>query len=227
MRDRLRLHRGVHHHTLQILGLERARLVRHRQALLDQRHQLLLTQALTPARYRGAVERQLVAEAQLAAEVLVIRILDPARAQHLVGQVVHVLQDEEAGHQPRRQAGLAGSRLAHRAEATIEKAPIDLTRQAHQRMPHVDDLIERRPQQVLLAIVSRSSHLTPPRPPPVRKGIESRTAKNRNPKTQESELRCPLSCKIDYSFPPTYPLIPAAPAFFTGDGLVRVIDQQV
>src|SRR5436305_4607235 len=61
--------------------------------------------------------------------------------------------------------GWPGSRLAHRAEATIEKAPIDLTRQAHQRMPHVDDLIERRPQQVLLAIVSRSSHLTPPSTP--------------------------------------------------------------
>src|SRR5260221_8689365 len=36
-------------------------------------------------------------EGLLAAEELVIRVLDPARAQHFVGQVVHVVQDEEAG----------------------------------------------------------------------------------------------------------------------------------
>ena len=87
MRDRLGLHRGVHHHPLQVLGLDRAGLVRHRQALLEQGHELLLAQALAPARQRRAVEGQLVAEALLAAEVLVIGVLDPARAQHLVRQV--------------------------------------------------------------------------------------------------------------------------------------------
>ena len=63
MGDRLGLHRGVHGHALQILGLERAGLVRHRQALLEQRRELLLAQALAPAGQRGAVEGQLVAEA--------------------------------------------------------------------------------------------------------------------------------------------------------------------
>ncbi len=135
--------------------------MRHRQALLDQCHELFLAQALTPARYRGAVEGQLVAEAQLAAEVLVVRVLDPARAQHLVREVVHVLQDEEAGHQSRRQARLARTGLADRAEASIEKAPVDLARQPHQRVAQVNDLIERRSEQILLAVVSRSAHASP------------------------------------------------------------------
>jgi hypothetical protein len=87
MRDRLGLYRGVDRDALQILGLERAGLMRHRQALLDQGHELFLAQALAPARQRRAVEGQFVAEALLAAEVLVIRVLHPARAQHLVRQV--------------------------------------------------------------------------------------------------------------------------------------------
>jgi hypothetical protein len=53
-------------------------------------------------RQRGSIERQPVTEAQFAAEELVIRVLQPARAQDLVGQVVHVLQDEQPGHQSRR-----------------------------------------------------------------------------------------------------------------------------
>jgi hypothetical protein len=46
MRNRLRLHRGVDHDPFEIAGCQRSRLVPHRQALLDQRHQLLLAQPL-------------------------------------------------------------------------------------------------------------------------------------------------------------------------------------
>jgi hypothetical protein len=71
---------------------------------------------------------------------------------------VHVLQDEQPGHQPGRQARLARARQAHRAEPAIEKVPVDLARQQHQRMLQVDDLIQRRLQQVLLALIPWSSH---------------------------------------------------------------------
>jgi hypothetical protein len=50
MGDRFRLYRGVDHDPFEISGGQRPGLVRHRQALLDQRHQLLLTQALAPMR---------------------------------------------------------------------------------------------------------------------------------------------------------------------------------
>ena len=146
MRDRFRLHRRIDHDAFQVLDRDRARLVRNREAFLEQRHQLRLAEPLPPARQGRAVERQLVAEAQLATEVLIIRVLEPARAQRLVREVVHVLQDEEPGDQPCRQTRMTRSRRAHRGKALIEKAPIDRPRQPRQRMPEVDDLVERRPQ---------------------------------------------------------------------------------
>ena len=86
-----------------------------------------------------------MAEAQLAAEELVIGVLQPARAQHLVRQVVHVLQDQQPGHQPGRQARLARTRRADAGKAPIEKPPIDLARQSHQRMVRIDDFFQCRP----------------------------------------------------------------------------------
>ena len=49
MGNRLGLDRGVHHHPLQIPGRQGAGLVSDRQALLQQRHQLLLAQPLAPS----------------------------------------------------------------------------------------------------------------------------------------------------------------------------------
>jgi hypothetical protein len=137
--------------------------VRHRQALLQQCHQLLLAEALAPMRQRGTVERQLVAEAQLAAEELVIRVLQPTRAQRLVRQIVHALQDQQPGHQPGRQARLPRAGRANPGKPLIEKLPIDLARQPHQRMAEVDDRLQRRPQQILLAIVPWLCHRVPQR----------------------------------------------------------------
>ena len=126
--DVLGLHRGVHRDTLQVLRPERAGLVCHRQALLDERQKLLLAQALTPARQRRALEGQPVLEALLAAEELVVGVLKPARAQRLVRQIVHVLEDQQPSHQPARQRRLSAAGAAHRAETTVEKAPVDLPR---------------------------------------------------------------------------------------------------
>jgi hypothetical protein len=84
MRNGLRLHRGIDHHPLKVLGTDGANLVRHRQTFLDQRDELFLAEPLAPACHRRSIERQPVAEAQFAAEVLVIGVLDPAGAQHFV-----------------------------------------------------------------------------------------------------------------------------------------------
>ena len=82
-----------------------------------------------------------MAEAQLAAEELVIRVLQPERAQRLVRQIVHVLQDEQPRHQPGRQAGLARTGRADAGKAAIEEPPIDLAGQPHQRVAQIDDLL--------------------------------------------------------------------------------------
>src|SRR5262249_49641094 len=104
-------------------------------------------------------------------------------AQRLVGEVVHMLENEQPGHQPRRQRRLPGSHPTHRAEASRQKVPIDLPRQPHQRMAKVDDLLEKRAKQVVLAIVARLAHRSPPTANLAVEGItdhpnrESQTAK--------------------------------------------------
>src|SRR5215471_12939746 len=108
------------------------------------------------------------------AEVLEIWVLYPSVAQRLVGEVVHVLEDQQPGHQPRRQRRLPGSHPTHRAEASRQKVPIDLPRQPHQRMAKVDDLLEKRVKQVVLAIVARLAHRFPP-------DSESRRRRNHEP----------------------------------------------
>jgi len=53
---------------------------------------------------------------------------------------------------------VAGSRLAVRGEALLQELPVDLSRQANQRVFHVYDLIQHRPEQVLLPLVARLRH---------------------------------------------------------------------
>ena len=100
--DVLGLHRGVDNDAVEIGRLDRLGPGGNRQALLEQRLQLLLAHALAPARQRGAIEHQAVLEELLAAEELVIGVLYPALAQDLIGEVVGVLEDRQSRHQSRR-----------------------------------------------------------------------------------------------------------------------------
>src|SRR4030095_7727429 len=143
MRDRLLLHSGIYRNPFEIFGVDRPYAVGHRKALLQQRGDLLLTQPLAPARERRAIKRQLVPEHHFPAEVLEIRVLYPSLAQRLVGEVVHVLEDQQPGHQPRRQWRLPGSHATYRTEASRQKIPIDLSGQPHQRMGKTRELFPR------------------------------------------------------------------------------------
>jgi hypothetical protein len=151
--DRLGLHSGVDNDLGEIRGLGCARSRRNRQAFLDQRRQALLPHPLAPARQRRAVEGQLVLEELLAAEQLVIGILDPARAQILVGEIMHVLEDREPRHQPRWQRRMSDLVGIDRAEPLLEEAPVDRPTELRQRVVHVDDLVEPRLEEIILPAV--------------------------------------------------------------------------
>ena len=97
-RHRLGLHRGVDDHLGEVGWLGRAGAGGDIQALREQGGELLLAHALAPARHRRAVERQSVLKELLAAEQLIIGVLDPALAQNLVGEVVHMLEDRQPCH---------------------------------------------------------------------------------------------------------------------------------
>src|SRR5450432_2954542 len=104
---------------------------------------------MAPARHRRAIEHQPMLEKLLAAEVLVIGVLDPAFAQRLIRQVIGVLEDGQPGHQSGRQRRMAGIIRVDLPEATFQEAPIHRPRQRDQWMLQVDDLIEPGAKQIL------------------------------------------------------------------------------
>ena len=219
-RHRLGLHRGVDDHLGKVRRLGRAGARRDVQALLDQRDELLLAHPLAPARQRRAVERRLVLEELLAAEQLEIGVLDPPLAQRLVGEVVHVLEDRQPRHQPRRQRRMAGSLRIDRAEPRLEKSPIDRSGELGQRMAHVDDLVEPGAKEVVLTavpalfrphtpiprIASRDQRITPQRPFQF-----ARLSTSTPIKPAKS-----VTCK-----PPQCPQIPASPDSSRATGSLR------
>ena len=82
--DRLGLHGGVHRDPLEVAGAQRAGLMRHPQALGQQKLELA-AEPLPPMAQVGALVRELVLEKLLAGEVLEIRVIDPALAHAFVG----------------------------------------------------------------------------------------------------------------------------------------------
>ena len=159
----LGLNRGVDDHPRQLGRLDCLGLDCNRQALLDQRRQPLLAHAVAPARQRRAIEHQPVLEELLAAEELVIGVLDPALAQHLVGEIISVLEDRQPRHQPRRQWRAARIIGVDRPKLPFQEPPIHRAPQRHQRMLQVDDLVEPGAEQILLSRLPpfRWPHLVP------------------------------------------------------------------
>ncbi len=63
---------------------------------------------------------------------------------------------------------------AHRAETPVEKIPVDLPGQPHQRVIQVDDPLQGRPKKVHLPIVAWFAHRVSPRPEIGRRRITMR-----------------------------------------------------
>src|SRR5262249_29021240 len=142
----------------------------------------------------------------------------PPLERRLVGEVVNSLENERPAPQPRRQRRLPGSHPTHRAEASRQKVPIDLPRQPHQRMAKVDDLLEKRAKQVVLAIVARLAHRSPPPANLALQGITSHP--NREiPNRKKPGMHTRLSCKIDYLLRSNHRDRSIASSFFTNDYL--------
>jgi hypothetical protein len=95
-----------------------------------------------------------VLEKLLPTEELVVGILDPSGAQILVREIVRVLEDRKPCHQPRRQRRMPGLVRIDRAEPFLEKAPVDRPTKLRQRVIPVDDLVEPRPEEIVLSAVA-------------------------------------------------------------------------
>src|SRR3954451_11149377 len=102
------------------------------------------------------------------------------RAQHLVREVVHVLEDRQPRHQPRRQRRAAGRIRIDGSELLLEEAPVDRRCELHHWMIKVDDLVEPRPEEIALSGLPRfiRPHESPRRRPQAAR--ESRPARRIN-----------------------------------------------
>jgi len=92
-----------------------------------------------------------VLEEFLAAEVLPIGAVEIAGADRLIREVECVFKDRKPRHQPCRQGRKAAAVLVNFAEAFFQEPPVDLLRQAHQFVRHVDHLVETRTEKVLFS----------------------------------------------------------------------------
>ena len=156
VRHRLGLHGGVDGHPPQVLLLDRPAALGGGQALGQQQFQPFGADPLAPARHRGAVQRQRVPEAGLAAEQLDVGAVQVARADRLVGKAaVHVLEQVQPDHEARRQPGAAGRVRVERPERRLEPAPLDQPGQPNQRVPRVHQVRQPRAEQVFLRLSLR------------------------------------------------------------------------
>jgi hypothetical protein len=173
MRDRLRLHRGVDCHPLEARRLRRAGRERRRDGGGEQLLHARSPDALAPACQRARIDRQAVLQIVEAAEELPIRVLDPARAHRLIGEVVGVLQVGEPDHQSRRLAGTARRLVVERPERRLETPPVDQPGQADQRMLQIELIAQPGAEKVRRTPILRPSWTH-------RKSPENAAA-NRNP----------------------------------------------
>src|SRR5258707_8102411 len=97
-------------------------------------------------------------EHHFAAEILEIRVLYPPVAQRLVREIVHMFEDEQPGHQPCWQWRLPRPYPTYRAETLRQKIPINLRPEPHQPMAKIDDLLQRRAKQIVLAGLAPLAH---------------------------------------------------------------------
>src|SRR5205823_1372378 len=141
----------------QILRPQRPALVRHPQALGEEKFQLV-AEALAPMAQVRALVRKLVLEELLSSEALEIRVIDPTLARTFVGQAVNMLEQKKPDHKPCRNSRPT-TVAVQRCDLAVDKVPVDLTRELHQLVPHVDDLVQLRAEQI-----TRSCHLVLLRP---------------------------------------------------------------
>jgi hypothetical protein len=125
----------------------------------------------------------------------------PTVAQHFVRQIVHVFEDGQPRHQPRRQWRMTGFVGVDRAEPLFQKAPINRTRQLHQRVVHVDDLVQTQPEQVVLAalpILLRSHLRSSAQSTQAERITSSDSKESPNRICKETEVPAPKTGKYDY-----------------------------
>ena len=145
--DVFRLHCGVNRDPRQIALLQSPGIMGDAKRL-GQKTVQSIANAFAPVAHSRALMTHLVLEEFLAGEVLEIGIVNPAITHILIRQIVNVLQEQKADHEPGRYTWPAIPFKKIR-QFLVDPGPVDLITKPHQFVPHVDDLIEAGPEQIL------------------------------------------------------------------------------
>src|SRR5215510_5742189 len=111
---------------------------------------------------------------------------------------------------------MSRTHAADRAEAPPHKIPIHLSREPHQRMAWIDELLQGWLKQIVLTIVARLAHGPSPNNESRCRGNHG-ASKSGIPKRKKTSTRTQLSCKIEYLLRPNQPDRSSVSEFFTGD----------
>src|ERR1035437_955441 len=95
----------------------------------------------------GALVREDVLEELFSGEILEIRVMDPALAHAFVGQTVNVLEQQKPDHETSRDPGPALVAVERR-DLAVNPRPVDIACELPQLVLHIDDLLERGPEQI-------------------------------------------------------------------------------
>src|SRR5262245_51750263 len=121
---------------------------------------------LAPMAQVRALVRKLVLEELLSGEVLKVWVINPAFAHVFVGQAVNMLEQKKPDHKPCRNSRTT-TVAVQRRDLAVDEVPVDLARELHQLVPHVDDLVQPRAKQITRFY--RLVLLRPHRFPPIRR----------------------------------------------------------
>lgn len=146
--DGLGHHGGVHDHPVHAGLLDHAATARGLDGAHQQGLHAFFADALAPARQAGRIDGRFGLQVSLSAEELPVRVLHPGVDHCLIRSIEGVLQVQQPCHQARRQGRAAPSRSERGTEAALDLAPIDQLGHAHQRVLHVDQLIQARDEQI-------------------------------------------------------------------------------
>jgi hypothetical protein len=127
------LYAGLANHATAPGGLDAGR---------QQRLHTFFSNALSPTREAGRVDGQLGLQVGLAAEELPVRVLHPGVDHGFVGSIEGVLQVQQAGDQARWQGRATTTGGERHRERALDLGPVDQGGQSHQRVQHVDLLVQ-------------------------------------------------------------------------------------
>ena len=102
-----------------------------RDSFFEHRRQAFRTNARSPSRHAGVVERNFVLHRVEAAEVLPVRVFSPAFQHGRIGFVERVLQIVQSDKQPNTFCGSSHVGAVAFGEEFVEPLPVDPSQQAH------------------------------------------------------------------------------------------------